>query len=588
MDRTNVTENGYTYNGQNYTNQNRTDSQGSKYTVAIPSTVPASYLDTPKNDIQITTPSYNTQGQQAQIQQAQGYINGSLQTAEQQANMEAEQQKNAYNAANTDLARLQSELGGKAGDIANAYNQTDQNGNSVNTLAGKLRQLSAQSQALGYQNTIIPSQIQNNIAGTGATDRGIAPIQAGQLRNNMIQQATLAMQTAIVNADYQTAKGYADQIVEAKYDQRLADIEAKKTNINNIMFNLDGAQKKAASATLARLEKEKQQYEEQKTNDKAISDMMINASTQGAPADVLERAKKMQDEGAKSSDVAMALGQYAGDYYAIEKIKAEIKKMNAEASKAAAEASKSRSAGSGGSGAATYSVGANGQVLTSKSPADAWLTQFNAGTMSLEDIYTKIGTSKSAEAIKNELARKIADQNGKRIVPLDDKLIKSIDSQIQNIDDLIGIDGYNYKVISGQSQGGFLGFGAKITGAKADALATASNLISNQTLQALADAKEKGITFGALSDAELNTVVAAASSLASKAIKDDKGKLIGFDGSESGILADLNKIKAGLIQAKTKQTGVVDSGVAKADQADTVLQNSNDPTLDTGNYNFGN
>ena len=54
MDRTNVTENGYTYNGQNYTNQNRTDSQGNKYTVAIPSTVPASYLDTPKNDIQIT------------------------------------------------------------------------------------------------------------------------------------------------------------------------------------------------------------------------------------------------------------------------------------------------------------------------------------------------------------------------------------------------------------------------------------------------------------------------------------------------------------------------------------------------------
>lgn len=401
MDRTNVTENGYTYNGQNYTNQNRTDSQGNKYTVAIPSTIPAPYLDTPKHDIQIATPTYNTQGQQAQIQQAQGYINGSLQSAEQQATIEAERQKNAYNAANSDLARLQSELGGKAGDIANAYSQVDQSGNSVNSLAGKLRQLSAQSQALGYQNTIIPSQIQNNIAGTGATDRGIAPIQAGQLRNNMIQQATLAMQTAIVNADYQTAKGYADQIVEAKYDQKLADVEAKKTNINNIMFNLDEAQKKQAEATLARLNKEKQQYEEQKANEKAISDMMINASTQGAPADVLARAKKMQDEGAKSSDVAMALGQYGGDFYKIELMKQQIRTEKAQQSKiyndiniSRAKANNAVGTGSvtaslGGINPASFSEGNKTKFITVKGVIDAatdWANQIQSNSGVVEGL----------------------------------------------------------------------------------------------------------------------------------------------------------------------------------------------------------
>lgn len=330
MDRTNITNDGYTYNGQNYKNETRVDGQGNNYNVSLPTTIPAEYLAPPKNNpIQVTQPTYNTDALQTQAQQALGYVNGSLQSAEAQATAEAQRQKDAYNSANTDLAKLQSELGGKSADINAAYNQVDQNGNSVNTLASKLRQLSAQSQALDYQKTIIPSQLQNNAAGTGATDRGLAPIEAGQLRNNMIQQATIAMQAAVINADYQSAKGYADQIVDAKYEQRLADIEAKKTNINNIMFNLTDAQKKQADATLQRLNKEQRDYEDLKANEKSISDMVIQASSQNAPQDLVAKAK----EAKSPSEAAMILGQYAGDYYKTELLKNQIATEKAQRAK---------------------------------------------------------------------------------------------------------------------------------------------------------------------------------------------------------------------------------------------------------------
>jgi len=582
MDRTNITNDGYTYNGQNYKNETRVDGQGNNYNVSLPTTIPAEYLAPPKNNpIHVTQPTYNTDALQTQSQQALGYVNGSLQSAEAQATAEAQRQKDAYNSANTDLAKLQSELGGKSADINDAYNQVDQNGNSVNTLASKLRQLSAQSQALGYQKTIIPSQLQNNAAGTGATDRGLAPIEAGQLRNNMIQQATIAMQAAVINADYQSAKGYADQIVDAKYEQRLADIEAKKTNINNIMFNLTDAQKKQADATLQRLNKEQRDYEELKANEKSISDMVIQASSQNAPQDLVAKAK----EAKSPSEAAMILGQYAGDYYEVEKIKAEIKKMNAEASKTAAEASRARSS-SGGSSSSAVSVGVNGKVLSANSPADAWLAQYNAGAMSLEDIYTKIGSSKSAEVVKNELARKIADQGGKRVIPEDDAQIMGINDQITNIDDLLRGDGFGS--IVGVVQGGYGIIPDKHNTGKQDVLAIAQNLISNQTLQALADAKSKGITFGALSDAELNTVAATASKLASKAVKDDKGKVTGFTGSEDALKADLLKLKTLLQKSVVMKTGAADPGSTKADQAVKVITGSEDPSYNTGNYNFSN
>ena len=194
--------------------------------------------------------------------------------------------------------------------------------------------------------------------------------------------------------------------------------------------------------------------------------------------------------------------------------------------------------------------------------------------MSIEDIYTKIGSAKESLPLRNEVARLVGLQGGKRIFGADDASVQAINSQIKNIDDLLG---GGYGKIVGVVQGGAGVFPDRWNVGKQDALAIARNLVSNQTLQALADAKSKGITFGALSERELGTVAEAASRIAAKIQrnnKDNPDMITGFSGSESQFKEDLEAIREGLqksvsiktlgsnILLKAGATGTTASGVS--------------------------
>lgn len=466
----------------------------------------------------------------------------------------------------TSLANMQSLLGGKSTDKLNIYDQT-----GVTTAYNKIKDLSAQATGLQNEALAIPIQIQNEFAGTGATDAGVAPIQSARLRDNALKALSLGQQAAIANADYDKAKNYADQIVNAKYDQIQADINAKITNLQALKdFDLSPAQEKARLAREERLNAEKLANEDKRTNEKALSDLVIKASSQNAPSSLLEKAKLATNP----MQAATILGAYAGDYWETKLKIAQYNKTLAETAKTNAERANAGATTVGG--------------VPGNSPAQSWLSQYNSGAMSLEDIYSKIGSSKTAEVTKNQLASLIAAQGGKRVLPMDDSQVAAIDEQIKNINDLIGENGYNYKVISGALQGGALGFGGLATGAKGDALAIARNLVSNQTLQSLADAKAKGITFGALSEAELSAVANAASRIASKVIKDEGGQITGFSGSESGFKDDLLKVKEGLENSKRKKTGLTPIGgvAGQVDLADKII---NTPSGGgTGGYQFNN
>ena len=184
--------------------------------------------------------------------------------------------------------------------------------------------------------------------------------------------------------------------------------------------------------------------------------------------------------------------------------------------------------------------------------AQSWVDQFNSGLMSIEDIYTKISSSKEASVLKNAVARIIAEQGGKRLYGVDDASIQAINSQIKNIDDLLtgGIG-----KIAGFIQGGLGIFPDALNIGKQDVLAIAETFVANQTLQALADAKSKGITFGALSEGELSLVAAAAGRISSKIRRNKNGKITGFTGSERAFIEDLTAIKEGLEKSIATKTG---------------------------------
>jgi hypothetical protein len=313
MDRTNETSKGYSYGGQNFTYQTKTDSQGNNYQVALPSTISTDSLATPPATIPVTQPQYNTGTQQTQAGQAQAYTNSSYADAQTQADANLKAQQDALTSSNSDLAQLQREVGGKGQELVNAYNQQDATGNSVNSLAGKLRALSAKSQALGLDTLAKQQQEINNATGQNITQTAVSRNTADATRQNLIDTARIAMESAIVKADYDTAKSYADQIVDAKYDQKLADIEAAKTNIENAKFTYTAAEKKQAEATTARLNKEQKDYEKKMADEKDVAKLIIDASPY-APSSVLSQAKKLQAEGKSSVEVAIALGKYGGDY----------------------------------------------------------------------------------------------------------------------------------------------------------------------------------------------------------------------------------------------------------------------------------
>ncbi len=535
------------------------------------SAISTSALSTPQTPIIPINPAYDVNGYTTGANQSGAYIASTLQNAQNEAQTSVDLQKSNLANETSSMATLASQLNGQGTGLrSSTIDQANQMTGATEKL-NLLNRINAEAQGLQYKRDVIPLELQRESVGRGRTDAGLAPLETAALRDNAIALSSKAYEAAIASADYNAAQNESNKLVNLKYDGVIAEINAKKANIENIRGNLTEAQKKVADAQTRLLDKQKQDELDKKAAEKAVSDMLIEASPV-APPDVMARAKAVQAKGGSAMEVATALGKYGGDYLAREKIKAEIAKMDADAIKTRADAAKTRAETTGGG---------TGTTGTASDNAKAWLAQYNSGTMSLEDIYTKIGSSKEASVLKNEVARLIAAQGGKRVFGLDDASIQAINAQIKNVDDLLYGNGKkeidkttgDVGSIVGFVQGGLGVIPDSWNTGKQDALAVAKNLVSNQTLQALADAKAKGITFGALSEGELGLVADAASRISAKLKIDPKTKeIIGFTGSESQFKEDLKTIRDNLAKSIETKTQSKQSNVSKEEStADDIM-----------------
>lgn len=265
------------------------------------------------------------------INQVQTDIFGGVQNAQNQVNQLTEQAKQK----SSSIATLESLLGNKAQDTTNLYDTT-----GVTNLYNQLSDLNAQATGLKNEAAAIPIQVQQQALGQGVTDRGIAPIETAKLRDNALKALSLGQQYAIVSGNYDKARNYADQLITAKYSQIEANINARKTDLAALeKYDLTPAQTKLLNAQNAAIKKQEQELADKKANEKAISDMIVNASSQGAPSTLLERAKLAKTP----TEVATVLGQYAGDYWGTKVKIAQYSKTLAETNKINADAAKIRS-----------------------------------------------------------------------------------------------------------------------------------------------------------------------------------------------------------------------------------------------------
>lgn len=199
------------------------------------------------------------------------------------------------------------------------------------------------------------------------------------------------------------AESRAKDAVDLKYapiKDRIATWEAQKKIVE---VDATADERKQLAAQQRKYDLLDKEVEDKKKQDLAKQNILINGSSQNAPADLMAKAKNAKTP----SEAAMILGQYAGDYYAIEKIKSEIKKNNAEAMKISnAERTRMQSAGNGGSGGSGTGSGVNGS--TGQTPEGAaWLTNVRNGKAQFSDVPSKfknevsLGLASTDNAITN-------------------------------------------------------------------------------------------------------------------------------------------------------------------------------------------
>lgn len=230
-----------------------------------------------------------------------GMINGALDYVGNFAKDTAAQlagEKTAAESGNAYISGLQSLLG-KSADTA-AANESS----GLNAATNQLRDLNAQAQSLSREAQAIPLITQENNRNTGATDRGVAPQDAGARRLNAIKSIEIAQRADVASANYVAARDKAQEIVDLKYkplEDNLKVLEAQYNINKDALTRLDS--KKAESLKLY-LDKQAEDLQDSKN-------IALEAAKNFAPQSILDDIAKAKtfDEKVKAAGSYLATSQ---------------------------------------------------------------------------------------------------------------------------------------------------------------------------------------------------------------------------------------------------------------------------------------
>ena len=172
---------------------------------------------------------------------------------------------------------------------------------------------------------------------------------------------------------------------------------------------------------------------------------------------------------------------------------------------------------------------------------DSVISNVNKGILTLDQAL------KQNPKLKNEIQLGVA----KNIEQLNNAVLQDLDNKMQLTENLFDHPGLDAAVgTSIYTRAGKFDlrpgtvWDKHITGNYQDFLATMEQLVSEKALSSLIEAKEKGATFGALSEGEMAILKAAATKLGPLEIRDKNGKLTGYNASEKTVKAELKKVQA--------------------------------------------
>lgn len=164
-------------------------------------------------------------------------------------------------------------------------------------------------------------------------------------RDAQIARALKASEIGILNASALATQGNialametAQQAVDLKYAPYKEEIALYKSQLEALAPILSRDEKKQAREQEIKANLALKDLDKRQKNDEALQNMLITASSQNAPMDLLNRAKNAKTP----SEAAMILGQYAGDFYKTELLKQQILTEKSQKANYDANAQKTR------------------------------------------------------------------------------------------------------------------------------------------------------------------------------------------------------------------------------------------------------
>lgn len=302
------------------------DSNGNSVWVSSPDlnpTIPVSGLSTTQTAIQIPQqPAVDTGASaNASIPSVQSIVEGANTTTV------ADKQQ-------SDLLNSIAKLTGSQQSLA-TQQITQENAAGIPALAATLTQLNNQLQGLNDQATklqldasvggTIQNQNQQDAEGRGRTVGGNAPLLAGALRMNQIQQASIASQALTVKAavyaaqgQYSIAKDAADKAAQVLFDATQQEINHQQALLAAIQPQLNKEQSARAVTLQANLaDRQKQvdaQREDFKTGQALAIAAMKNFSSDSTAQFAAQQALKLNPSTPNYLQQVMALvGKYQND-----------------------------------------------------------------------------------------------------------------------------------------------------------------------------------------------------------------------------------------------------------------------------------
>ena len=366
----------------------------------------------------------------------------------------------------------------------------------------KVNQLMGLNEQMVSLNTQFEQAVANVESGTGLAT-AIAG-KKGQLRRQQaVEIGALASMAEAVQGNIELAKAHAREIVDLEFEPVQQEIQNLSTVLQFNYDNYDRSQKNAADELQLELQERQRLIDEAKEEKDRIYNLAIEAASNGAGNSEIQSIMNSQTFGDAIRTGAQYLAPPAPSV----------------------------------SGKPVTQV-IDGNFLQYNPLTGGWDVVFRAPEGA--DIVKLNGTDylRTVDANGNYTYVKPNIPEAKTQIPAG--TVRSLNDKMLQLSNLMDHPGLNSSVGPNML--------ARIPmldafGAKADFIAGVQQIISDETLQSLIQAKANGATFGALSDTELGILAAAATKLGASVVTDKNGNVTGYNMTEKAFKQELLKLQ---------------------------------------------